>query len=196
MCLPAPQSLTEGLRSVVRSGRARPAPTMASTSRSPAGTTARRSRWPRCLNRGVNSFKHFMAYKGALMIDDDDHVPDASCAVPRAGRPAAGACRERRGGRSRLQQQLLAQGITGPEGHALSRPPEVEAEAANRAIMLAKITGVPLYIVHTSCRETTDAIARARADGQRVFGEPLVAAPRRSTRASIRAPTGSSRPRG
>ena len=73
----------------------------------------------------------------------------------------------------RLQQSLLAQGITGPEGHALSRPPHVEAEAANRAIMLAKITGVPLYIVHTSCRETTDAIARARADGQRVFGEPL-----------------------
>ena len=39
--------------------------------------------------------------------------------------------------------------------------------------MLAKITGVPLYIVHTSCRETTEAIGRARADGQRVFGEPL-----------------------
>ena len=95
----------------------------------------------------------------------------------------------------RLQQSLLAQGITGPEGHALSRPPHVEAEAANRAIMLAKITGVPLYIVHTSCRETIEAIGRARADGQRVFGEPL-AHISCWTRASTRTPTGSSRPRG
>ena len=72
-----------------------------------------------------------------------------------------------------LQQQLLAQGITGPEGHALSRPPHVEAEAANRAIMIAQTVGVPLYVVHTSCREAHEAIARARADGLRVYGEPL-----------------------
>jgi dihydropyrimidinase len=72
-----------------------------------------------------------------------------------------------------LQQQLLNAGITGPEGHALSRPPHVEAEAANRAIMIAQTVGVPLYVVHTSCREAHEAIARARAAGVRVYGEPL-----------------------
>jgi dihydropyrimidinase len=64
--------------------------------------------------------------------------------------------------------------VTGPEGHAYSRPPAVEGEAANRAIMIADMAGCPIYIVHTSCREAHDAIARARAAGQRVFGEPLI----------------------
>ena len=50
-----------------------------------------------------------------------------------------------------LQKHYLAKGVTGPEGHALSRPPEVEGEATNRAIMLADQAGVPLYVVHTSC---------------------------------------------
>ena len=63
-----------------------------------------------------------------------------------------------------LQQHYLAKGITGPEGHALSRPPDVEGEAANRAIMLADQAGVPLYIVHISCIQAHEAIrARARS---------------------------------
>ena len=49
-----------------------------------------------------------------------------------------------------MQEDLLARGVTGPEGHAYSRPPEVEGEATNRAIMIADMAGVPLYIVHTS----------------------------------------------
>ena len=74
---------------------------------------------------------------------------------------------------SRMQADLLAQGITGPEGHAYSRPPEVEGEATNRAIMIADMAGCPLYIVHTSCREAHEAIKRAREAGKRVYGEPL-----------------------
>ena len=73
-----------------------------------------------------------------------------------------------------LQAKLLSEGVTGPEGHALSRPPEVEGEAANRAIMLADMAGVPLYIVHVSCIPAHHAIARARAEGKRVYGEPLI----------------------
>jgi dihydropyrimidinase len=123
------------------------------------------------IDRGVNSFKHFMAYKGALMVDDEILFQSFSRCRELGALPLVHA--ENGEAVFRLQQSLLAQGITGPEGHALSRPPHVEAEAAIRAIMLAKITGVPLYIVHTSCRETVEAIARARSEGQRVFGEPL-----------------------
>ena len=68
---------------------------------------------------------------------------------------------------------MLKQGITGPEGHPLSRPPEVEGEAANRAIRIADVLGVPIYIVHVSCGEALEAITRARARGQRVYGEVL-----------------------
>ena len=72
-----------------------------------------------------------------------------------------------------MQQKLLAAGITGPEGHALSRPPVVEGEAANRVIAIARLLGAPIYIVHVSTADATDAIARARAAGQRVYGEVL-----------------------
>jgi dihydropyrimidinase len=72
-----------------------------------------------------------------------------------------------------LQAQMKAQGITGPEGHPLSRPPAVEAEAAQRAIAIADVLNVPIYVVHVSCAESAEAIARARARGQRVYGEVL-----------------------
>jgi dihydropyrimidinase len=72
-----------------------------------------------------------------------------------------------------LQQEVARMGITGPEGHPLSRPPIVEGEAANRAIAIADVLGVPIYIVHVSCVEAAEAIARARARGQRVYGEVL-----------------------
>ncbi|TFG41112.1 MAG: dihydropyrimidinase, partial [Chromatiales bacterium] len=64
-------------------------------------------------------------------------------------------------------------GLTGPEAHPLSRPPECEGEAANRAIRIAEVLKVPLYIVHNSCRQSLEAITRARNEGQRVFGEVL-----------------------
>lgn len=72
-----------------------------------------------------------------------------------------------------LQQALLKKGITGPQAHPRSRPPAVEAEAANRAIAIANVLNTPVYIVHVSCAESLDAITRARANGQRVYGEAL-----------------------
>lgn len=65
-------------------------------------------------------------------------------------------------------------GNSGPEAHAYSRPTQVEGEASNRAIMIADMAGVPLYIVHVSCEEAHEAIRRARQNGKRVFGEPLI----------------------
>jgi len=75
---------------------------------------------------------------------------------------------------AQLQQSLLADGNNGPEGHAYSRPTQVEGEAVNRAVMIADMAGVPLYIVHVSCEEAHEAIRRARQNGKRVFGEPLI----------------------
>jgi dihydropyrimidinase len=120
---------------------------------------------------GVNSFKHFMAYKNAIMCDDETLVRSFRRALELGAMPTVHA--ENGELVFLLQQEMKALGITGPEGHPLSRPPAVEAEAAQRAIAIADVLGVPIYIVHVSCAEAADAIARARARGQRVFGEVL-----------------------
>jgi dihydropyrimidinase len=120
---------------------------------------------------GVNSFKLFMAYKGALMVDDGVLI-----AAIRRARELGALCNVHAENGDlvvHLQQALLAAGVTGPEGHALSRPPAVEGEAAQRVIAIAGVLGAPIYIVHVSTEEAAQAIARARAAGQRVFGEVL-----------------------
>lgn len=120
---------------------------------------------------GVNSFKHFMAYKNAIMADDETLVKSFRRALELGAIPTVHA--ENGELVFQLQKELLAKGITGAKAHPLSRPPEVEAEAANRAIAIANVLGTPVYIVHVSCAESLDAIVRARARGQRVFGEAL-----------------------
>ena len=120
---------------------------------------------------GINSFKHFMAYKNAIMADDETLVNSFRRALELGAMPTVHA--ENGELVFQLQKQIMEQGITGPEGHPLSRPPAVEAEAAQRAIAIAGVLEVPLYVVHVSCAESADAIARARAAGQRVFGEVL-----------------------
>ena len=121
---------------------------------------------------GINSFKHFMAYKGALMVNDDEMYNSFKRCAELGALPLVHA--ENGDVVARMQADLLARGVTGPEGHCYSRPPEVEGEAANRAIMIADMAGVPLYIVHTSCEQAHEAIRRARQAGKRVYGEPLI----------------------
>jgi dihydropyrimidinase len=122
-------------------------------------------------NHGVNSFKHFMAYKNAIMADDETLVRSFRRALELGAIPTVHA--ENGELVFQLQKELMEKGITGPRAHPLSRPPAVEAEAANRAIAIANVLGTPLYIVHVSCKESLDAITRARASGQRVYGEAL-----------------------
>ncbi len=122
-------------------------------------------------DHGVNSFKHFMAYKGAIMADDETLVNSFSKAITLGAIVTVHA--ENGELVYTLQDRIFRQGITGPEGHPLSRPPEVEGEAANRAIRIAEVLRVPLYVVHVSCRQALEAITRARNEGQRVFGEVL-----------------------
>ncbi|MEM9524679.1 MAG: dihydropyrimidinase, partial [Pseudomonadota bacterium] len=124
------------------------------------------------VDMGVNSFKHFMAYKGALMIEDDEMFASFRRCKALGALPMVHA--ENGDLVADMQQEMLERGITGPEGHAYSRPPEFEGEAANRAITIADTAGVPLYIVHVSCEQAHEAIRRARQNGMRVYGEPLI----------------------
>lgn len=121
---------------------------------------------------GINTFKHFLAYKGALMVNDDELFASFGRCAGLGALPLVHA--ENGDVVFRLQQHYIDIGVTGPEGHSYSRPPEVEAEATNRAIMIADMAGSQLYVVHTSSREAHEAIARARAAGKRVYGEPLI----------------------
>ena len=127
---------------------------------------------PKVVAEGINSFKHFMAYKGALMVNDDEMFASFQRCAELGALPLVHA--ENGDVVASLQQKLLAAGNDGPEAHAYSRPPEVEGEATNRAIMIADQAGVPLYVVHVSCEQSHEAIRRARAKGMRVFGEPLI----------------------
>ena len=122
--------------------------------------------------RGITSFKHFLAYKGALMVNDDELF--ASFQRVREVGGVAMVHAENGDVVAELSARLLREGNTGPEAHAYSRPPQVEGEATNRAIMIADMAGVPLYVVHTSCEDSHEAIRRARAQGKRVWGEPLI----------------------
>jgi dihydropyrimidinase len=122
-------------------------------------------------DEGVNSFKHFMAYKNAIMCDDETLVNSFKRCMELGAMPTVHA---ENGELVYLLQKTVAEmGIRGPEGHPMSRPPMVEAEAANRAIAIADVLNVPIYVVHVSCIEAAEAIARARARGQRVYGEVL-----------------------
>lgn len=127
---------------------------------------------PEVVSKGITSFKHFMAYKGALMVNDDEMYASFQRCAELGALPLVHA--ENGDVVASLQQKLLAAGNNGPEAHAYSRPPEVEGEATNRAIMIADMAGVPLYVVHTSCEQAHEAIRRARQKGMRVYGEPLI----------------------
>ena len=127
---------------------------------------------PEVFARGITSFKHFMAYKGSLMVNDDEMFASFQRCADLGALPLVHA--ENGDVVAAMTAKLLAAGNNGPEAHAYSRPPEVEGEATNRAIMIADMAGVPLYVVHVSSEQAHEAIRRARQNGMRVYGEPLV----------------------
>ena len=119
--------------------------------------------------QGITSYKLFMAYKGALMVDDETLFRTMEVAADTGALVMVHA--ENGDAIDVLVKQALAAGNTAPHFHALTRPPELEGEATNRAIQLARIAGAPLYVVHVSCKEAVDPIARAREQGWDVWGE-------------------------
>lgn len=121
--------------------------------------------------RGVNSFKHFMAYKGSLMLSDQGLL-DSFARCKELGCIPTVHC-ENGELVIRGQKAMLEKGILGPEGHPWSRPAEVEGEAANRVAIIAKLTNVPVYLVHCSCKQAVEVLRTAREAGQPIFGEAL-----------------------
>lgn len=133
-------------------------------------TDAVRREIPRLIEQeGVPSFKVFMAYKGVVQADDETLLRTLLTAGEHGGLTMVHA--ENGDAVLVLQERLAEQGKLGIEHWPRSRPPELEAEAAHRAIVLAGVAGAPLYVVHVSCALAAEQIARARAAGRAVYGE-------------------------
>ena len=130
------------------------------------GTLADLARLP---DEGVTSYKLFMAYKGAIMIDDETLFKSMQVAAESGAVVMVHA--ENGDAIDVLVKEALAKGNTAPKYHALTRPPELEGEATNRAIQLARVAGSPLYVVHVSCTDAIHPIERAREAGWNVWGE-------------------------
>jgi dihydropyrimidinase len=120
-------------------------------------------------DEGVTSYKLFMAYKNAIMVDDDTLYRTMQVAAESGALVMVHA--ENGDVIDILIKQALAEGKTEPKWHAATRPPLTEAEATNRAIDLARVAGCPLYVVHVSCQEAVAPVARARARGWRTWAE-------------------------
>ena len=121
------------------------------------------------VKEGVSSFKLFMAYPGVFMMDDASIFQT----MQRAGDIGATVCMHAENGGviDVLVHQALIAGKTAPKYHARTRPVLAEAEATHRAIALAAMADVPVYIVHLSAAEALHEVARARDRGQPVYAE-------------------------
>jgi dihydropyrimidinase len=122
--------------------------------------------------RGLSSFKIFLAYKGAFGIDDRELYATLSLAK-QLGVIVTAHC-ENADLVLELQNKLLAEGKTGPEFHYWSRPPVVEAEGVHHLMTFAEMTGAHVYIVHTSCEEALSEAVRGKARGVNVWVETLI----------------------
>src|SRR3954471_13277960 len=121
---------------------------------------------------GISSFKIFLAYKGAFGIDDAELYHTLKLAEE-LGVIVTTHC-ENETLVAERQKELLAAGLTGPEGHHESRPPLVEAEGVHHLCTFAELTGAHIYCVHTSCAEALDAAVSARERGVKVWVETLI----------------------
>ncbi len=120
-------------------------------------------------DEGITSYKLFMAYKGAVMVDDETLFKVMQVAHDTGGLVMVHA--ENGDAIDVIVKAAVAEENSDPIWHARTRPMETEAEATNRAIQLARVAGAPLYVVHVSCQPSVEPIALAREKGWDVWGE-------------------------
>lgn len=120
-------------------------------------------------DEGITSYKMFMAYPGVFYSDDGQIVRAMQQAADLGLLTMMHA--ENGPAIDVLAEQLVAQGKTDPYYHGIARAWQMEEEATHRAIMLANLTGAPLYVVHVSAKQAVEQLAWARDKGQNVFGE-------------------------
>jgi dihydropyrimidinase len=121
------------------------------------------------VRQGVTSFKLFMAYPGVFMLDDASIFR----ALLRTGQNGGTICMHAENGGviDVLVKRALAEGKTAPKYHALTRPARAEGEATHRAIALAEMADVPIYIVHLSAAEALEMVTEARDRGLPAYAE-------------------------
>ena len=121
------------------------------------------------VREGVASFKLFMAYPNVLMVDDATIFK----AMRQTANNGALICMHAENGSviDVIVQRALAEGKTAPIHHALTRPTRAEAEAVHRAIAMAEMAGVPVYIVHLSSEDALNQVREARDRGLPAFAE-------------------------
>lgn len=126
---------------------------------------------PKCVEYGATSMKLFMAYKGALQIDDTTLFRAMQQAA--AHKLLIMVHAENGDAIDILIKEAVAAGNLAPKYHALTRPPELEAEATGRAVRLAEVAGAPLYVVHVTNAAAMNAIRQSRQRGYagQIFGE-------------------------
>ena len=121
------------------------------------------------IGQGVTSFKLFMAYPGVFMLDDASIFRAMQRTSDNGGLIMMHA--ENGGAIDVLVRRYLQEGRTDPINHALTRPAAMEGEATHRAIALARLAGVAVYIVHLSSRDALSAVVEARDRGAAAFAE-------------------------
>ena len=118
---------------------------------------------------GVTSYKLFMAYPGVLYVDDGTIYR----AMRKAGEDGTVVCMHAENGIviDEIVKQALAEGKTEPKYHAITRPTRMEAEGVHRAISIAEVAQVPIYIVHLSSSDALEQVMLARNRGVHAFAE-------------------------
>ncbi|GAA3544251.1 putative dihydropyrimidinase [Aeromicrobium flavum] len=121
------------------------------------------------VDEGITSYKLFMAYPGVFYSDDAQILR----AMQKAADLGLLTMMHAENGPAIdvLAEQLHQQGRTDPYFHGIARAWQMEEEATHRAIMLADLTGAPLYVVHVSAKQAVEQLAWARDRGKNVFGE-------------------------